>query len=407
MTKKNRYKNTLLSFISRNRFFSTALVICFLSLFIISARLIHVYIQNKTFVDFSKEGLVSSGNKKLDVLMEIPLKNETEKNCWQEDSGIWGSQYDITIINTSDYAFVNWTLVMKIPEEGRIDSSWNADYFQTPGQLTITGIDKAFTKTIHPHNSIKIGYVLYSNNLMESSSFYLSGRFLRNPLREIDFVILLFASGISLIVILVSLFFYQKLRRQAIVDNEKIESLLKLCANFIDTRDEYTKMHSTHVGSYSRQIAAEMGFDDDFQKNIYYMGMMHDVGKVLIPREILCKAGKLNEEEWKEMKRHTNYGGDILANFNVPGIHDAALHHHERYDGTGYPDGLRGEEIPIQARIIAVADSFDAMNTNRSYRKQLPRDVIISELTKNRGIQFDPEVTDALLNLLQRNELSI
>lgn len=166
-------------------------------------------------------------------------------------------------------------------------------------------------------------------------------------------------------------------------------------------------MHSTHVGSYSRQIAAEMGFDDDFQKNIYYMGMMHDVGKVLIPREILCKAGKLNEEEWKEMKHHTNYGGDILANFNVSGIHDAALHHHERYDGTGYPDGLRGEEIPIQARIIAVADSFDAMNTNRSYRKQLPRDVIISELTKNRGIQFDPEVTDALLNLLKRNELSI
>ena len=91
MTKKNRYKNTLLSFISRNRFFSTALVICFLSLFIISARLIHVYIQNKNFVDFNKEGLVSSGNKKLDVLMEIPLKNETEKNCWQEDSGMTSS----------------------------------------------------------------------------------------------------------------------------------------------------------------------------------------------------------------------------------------------------------------------------------------------------------------------------
>ena len=93
--------------------------------------------------------------------------------------------------------------------------------------------------------------------------------------------------------------------RQAIVDNEKIESLLKLCANFIDTRDEYTKMHSTHVGSYSRQITAEMGFDDDFQKNIYYMGMMHDVGKVLIPREILCKAGKLNEEEWKAARTIT------------------------------------------------------------------------------------------------------
>ena len=183
---------------------------------------------------------------------------------------------------------------------------------------------------------------------------------------------------------------------------KKIESLLKLCASFIDTRDEYTKMHSTHVAEYSKMIAAEMGFDEDFQKNIYYMGMMHDVGKVLIPKEILCKTAKLNDDEWCEMKRHTTYGGEILESFKfVKGIREAALYHHERYDGKGYPEGLSGEAIPIQARIIAVADSYDAMHTNRSYRRHLSDEAIVSELEKNKSLQFDPDAADALLRILK------
>lgn len=406
MQKKVRHKKSLLVFLRKNNLISVALIVFSLSLIFIVGRSIHIFIQNKTVITYRKDGTSVSGNKNLDIEMEIPLKNETERNCWQEGDGTWGSQYDISIYNNSDYEFVDWTLVMSIPREGRMDSSWNADYVQGPGKLTITGIDKAFTKTIHKHNSIKLGYVLYTNDLMEISSFNLVGRFIRNPCKETSFVIALFAFGISLIVLLVSLFFYQKLKRQAKIDNEKIESLLKLCASFIDTRDEYTKMHSSHVGLYSRKIAAEMGFDDDFQKNIYYMGMMHDVGKVLIPKEILCKTGKLDDEEWTEMKRHTVYGGDILQSFNVvKGIRDAALHHHERYDGTGYPDGLKGEEIPIHARIIAVADAYDAMHTNRSYRQHLSDDVILSELKKNIGIQFDPEAAEAMLRLLTTGKL--
>lgn len=406
MQKKVYHKNSLLAFIIKNKLTSVALIVFFLSLFVIVCMYVWIFFQNKIVVSYSKNGSLVGGNKNLNVIMEIPLKNETEKNCWQEGDGRWGSQYDISIYNNSRYDFVDWTLIMTIPEEGVIDSSWNADYIQSKGKLKITGIDKAFTKNVHGHNSIKLGYVLYSNNLMESSTFQLSGRFLRNPCKEVPFLVALFALGISFIVILVSLFFYRMMKRQAIIDNEKIESLLKLCAKFIDTRDEYTKMHSTHVGSYSKQIAAEMGYDDEFQKNIYYMGMMHDVGKVLIPKEILCKAGKLDADEWLEMKRHTVYGGEILESFNaVKGIRDAALHHHERYDGTGYPGGMKGEEIPIYARIIAVADSYDAMHTNRSYRNRLSDDVILDELEKNRGIQFDPKVADAMLRLLKSGRL--
>ena len=402
MQTKIRHKNSILFFIRKNKFISVAGVISLLSFLFILYMLVYVFFQNKTYVSYIRENGSVSGNKDLDISMEIPLKNDTEKNCWQESNGTWGGQYDITIENDSDYDFLDWSLVMAIPKEGRIDSSWNADYIQTDGQLTISGIDKAFTKNIHGHNTIKIGYVLYSDNLMVDSNFYLTGRFIRNPFKEVPFIVALFAFGISLIVILVSLFFYRMMRQQAKLDDEKIESLLKLCASFIDTRDEYTKMHSTHVAEYSKMIAAEMGFDEEFQKNIYYMGMMHDVGKVLIPKEILCKTAKLDDDEWLEMKRHTTYGGEILESFKfVKGIREAALYHHERYDGKGYPEGLSGKAIPIHARIIAVADSYDAMHTNRSYRRHLSDEAIISELEKNKSLQFDPDAADALLRILK------
>lgn len=402
MQTKIRHKNSILFFIRKNKFISVAGVISLLSFLFILYMLVYVFFQNKTYVSYIRENGSVSGNKDLDISMEIPLKNDTEKNCWQESNGTWGGQYDITIENDSDYDFLDWSLVMAIPKEGRIDSSWNADYIQTDGQLTISGIDKAFTKNIHGHNTIKIGYVLYSDNLMVDSNFYLTGRFIRNPFKEVPFIVALFAFGISLIVILVSLFFYRMMRQQAKLDDEKIESLLKLCASFIDTRDEYTKMHSTHVAEYSKMIAAEMGFDEEFQKNIYYMGMMHDVGKVLIPKEILCKTAKLDDDEWREMKRHTTYGGEILESFKfVKGIREAALYHHERYDGKGYPEGLSGKAIPIHARIIAVADSYDAMHTNRSYRRHLSDEAIISELEKNKNLQFDPDAADALLRILK------
>lgn len=402
MQTKIRHKNSILFFIRKNKFISVAGVISLLSFLFILYMLVYVFFQNKTYVSYIRENGSVSGNKDLDISMEIPLKNDTEKNCWQESNGTWGGQYDITIENDSDYDFLDWSLVMAIPKGGRIDSSWNADYIQTDGQLTISGIDKAFTKNIHGHNTIKIGYVLYSDNLMVDSNFYLTGRFIRNPFKEVPFIVALFAFGISVIVILVSLFFYRMMRQQAKLDDEKIESLLKLCASFIDTRDEYTKMHSTHVAEYSKMIAAEMGFDEEFQKNIYYMGMMHDVGKVLIPKEILCKTAKLDDDEWREMKRHTTYGGEILESFKfVKGIREAALYHHERYDGKGYPEGLSGKAIPIHARIIAVADSYDAMHTNRSYRRHLSDEAIISELEKNKNLQFDPDAADALLRILK------
>ena len=130
------------------------------------------------------------------------------------------------------------------------------------------------------------------------------------------------------------------------------------------------------------------------------------IGKVLIPREILCKAARLDDEEWEEMKLHTLYGAEVLEDFNgVENIREAALYHHERFDGNGYIFGLKGEEIPLEARIICVADAFDAMATDRSYRKHLSKEKILEELEKARGLQFDPEVADAMIKLINTNEI--
>ena len=145
--------------------------------------------------------------------------------------------------------------------------------------------------------------------------------------------------------------------------------------------------------------------EEEAQK-VYYIGLMHDCGKIGIPDSILNKPGKLSDEEYEIIKTHTTEGGKILKDFtSIEHIKDGALYHHERFDGKGYPEGLEGEQIPLVARIICVADSFDAMNSDRCYRKRLTREEIEREITQNRGTQFDPEIADCLLQLLQDGEI--
>ncbi|MDE7112963.1 MAG: HD domain-containing protein, partial [Acetatifactor sp.] len=139
-----------------------------------------------------------------------------------------------------------------------------------------------------------------------------------------------------------------------------------------------------------------------------WIALMHDCGKIYIPDEILGKPGKLTDEEYETMKKHPVFGGDILRDFNaIDNIRTGAMFHHERYDGKGYPNGLAGEEIPLIARIIGVADAFDAMNSRRCYRNNLSEDVIISELKNNRGTQFDPHIADCLLSLIESGNITI
>ncbi len=169
----------------------------------------------------------------------------------------------------------------------------------------------------------------------------------------------------------------------------------------IDAKDTYTNGHSTRVADYSRMIAKRAGFSKEEQRDIYMMGLLHDVGKIGVPDAIINKTAKLTDEEFAVIKTHPVMGEKILKNITeFPKLMTGARWHHERYDGRGYPDGIAGEEIPVEARIIAVADSYDAMSSRRSYRDVLPQAQVRAEVEKGRGTQFDPVFADIMLTMI-------
>lgn len=180
-----------------------------------------------------------------------------------------------------------------------------------------------------------------------------------------------------------------------------VEQSLLTFAKTIDAKDSYTNGHSTRVAMYAREIAKRYGMSDYEQERIYYMGLLHDIGKIGIPDNILTKPGRLTDEEMKIIQTHPAIGGDILADFKqIPGISDGARYHHERFDGTGYCEGKKGTDIPVVARIIGVADTYDAMSSDRCYRKALSTEVIISELEKAAGTQLDPDFVAIMLEMI-------
>jgi len=181
-----------------------------------------------------------------------------------------------------------------------------------------------------------------------------------------------------------------------------IDQALTTIAGTIDAKDEYTKGHSLHVAAYSREIAKRMGFSEDEQRRIYYIALLHDIGKIGVPDNILNKKGRLDTDELSVIKRHPVTGGNILKQFSaLHGISDGARYHHERYDGKGYCKGISGQDIPIEARIIGIADSYDAMQSNRIYRPGLPAEVILEELQKGAGTQFDPEIVPIMCQMIK------
>lgn len=188
------------------------------------------------------------------------------------------------------------------------------------------------------------------------------------------------------------------------LEQVSIEVIHTLAAT-IDTRDLYTKGHSSRVSEYSVKIAQKMGWDSERVEELRVMALLHDVGKIAIPDRVLNKPGKLTDDEFEIIKSHTMYGDEILSKVSSLGkISSVARHHHERFDGRGYPDKLAGNEIEIEARIVGVADSYDAMSSDRVYRRALPKNIIREELVKGRGTQFDPDVLDVALAMFDAGE---
>jgi len=181
---------------------------------------------------------------------------------------------------------------------------------------------------------------------------------------------------------------------------------LNALANAIDAKDKYTNGHSLRVSEYSVMLAKELDYSDEEIQSLRQEALLHDIGKIGVPDSVLNKPGRLSDVEFKVMQTHTTMGAEILKNMvQVPGAATVAAGHHERYDGKGYPKGLSGKEISEHARIVCICDAYDAMNSDRIYRKTLSYDEIREQLVKGSGTQFDPELLTYFLKLLDSGAL--
>jgi HD superfamily phosphodiesterase len=220
------------------------------------------------------------------------------------------------------------------------------------------------------------------------------------------FIIAYFLIALSFVILatifVVSVRFEGRIIRQSRI----LEDAFKVCCGLADSRDYYSKGHSERVAEYSKIIAEKMGMDKGDCELVYTAALLHNVGNVFVSEQILRKNGKLTRDEFSEVKKHTVRGSEILKDItNIPLAEEAALFHHERFDGTGYPYGKKEDEIPLIARIVAVADAYDAMSNDRPYRSKLMRDQIREEFIKNRGTQFDPAIVAAFLDVMGERDL--
>ena len=222
---------------------------------------------------------------------------------------------------------------------------------------------------------------------------------------KFDQLLLLIESGIKAIE---QMNLIKDINKELKETNEKLEKAyletIETLRFTVEAKDTYTRGHSDRVSEYSVLIGKHLGLSEDDIHLLRVGGLFHDIGKIGVPDSILLKTSKLTDDEYSEIKNHPTIGAHILSNAT---IFEKAIpivkHHHERYDGFGYPSKLAGENIPYLARIAAVADSFDAMTSRRTYRDSMPMDIVIEEIRKNKGSQFDSTIADTFLNILSNH----
>lgn len=375
---------------------------------------------------------------------------------------IVGTIYELVLINNTSDPITEWTATIYIPEFMYVNNTWNGDfeYHQhvASGNEKVQALDLAeysnyditldhYLTSIGPYVELDEGdrFIYYPDASMsevpiapkaknsEKESCARIGFIMYFPTRAVDYVAdfskgeihyhlhtSIFKSPLFPVLCIMVVAWISCLTSSIIVklnikryveqqkrDAKVIEQTMQTFVNFIEAKDPSTMGHSVRVAEYSRLIARRLGFTEDESNRVRWIALMHDCGKIYIPDEILTKPGRLTDEEYELMKKHTVYGSEILRDFSsIEGMGLGAISHHERYDGSGYPNGLSGEDIPLIGRIICVSDAFDAMNSRRCYRNNLNKKVILEELDKNRGKQFDPVIIDCLLSLIESGEIS-
>ena len=222
---------------------------------------------------------------------------------------------------------------------------------------------------------------------------------------KFDQLLLLIESGIKSIK---QMYEIKRINEELAESNQRLEQayldMIQTLRYTVEAKDPYTRGHSDRVSEYSVLIGEELGLSEEQIKTLRIGGLFHDIGKIGIPDSILLKTDKLSDDEYSEIKNHPSIGAHILGAASIfKNIIPIVKHHHERFDGRGYPSGLKGEEIPLLARIAAVADTFDAMTSKRSYRDALDLQYVKDEIQRCKGTQFDPQIADIFLNILEKD----
>ncbi|MBT2659215.1 HD-GYP domain-containing protein [Bacillus sp. ISL-18] len=264
-------------------------------------------------------------------------------------------------------------------------------------------INETNTYILYIFSSILLGIGFYNlSNLSIAflTTFVVSCRFFLIPEKQNNVETFLTYLFTYLLITFISVSLMKNAQK---VREDNIE-LTKALSNALDSRDTYTQHHSENVARYAVEIAKKMNLSSDFCSAIRIGGLLHDIGKIGIPEYILNKPDKLTDDEYSILKCHPIIGYEMIkhiSTFKNNGVLDIILYHHERYDGTGYPTGLKGNKIPLGARIVAVVDAFDAMSSRRVYRNELDIEHILKEILNNKGTQFDPEIVDIFLSLFE------
>jgi len=367
-----------------------------------------------------------------------------------------GGTYEFTVINTAVYPIENWSLRLDIQKECYLNQAWNGkievhqnvksgnekvdildlhDFIIDYNKLEIESkgigkndlmihLNKGDYLIYHPlnektnheypiksNNSITVGMIFYYDQTLVVPDYVISYQFGKTIFQGTEFVIFVVLSLLWILIFSVALV-WTVVRKKAEKDLAEREAMLEetmgLITSFVDAKDSYTHGHSTRVAEYTTLIAKKMNMPEREVRYAFYAAVLHDVGKCYVPDEILKKPGRLTDEEFNTIKKHTVYGGEMLKSIKtIKHISDGAKYHHERYDGKGYPEGLSGENIPFIGRIICVADAFDAMTSSRCYRPALSKDYVINEIRNNLGKQFDPNAGQAMLDLLEESKITI
>lgn len=352
----------------------------------------------RTILHTYVEDISSGGYKTNDFYVEI----KTGKSWKEEDDHIIGAQYDGYFYNNTCIDIVDWSIDFVVPEDSFSDSDWNGVYKRNGNHIVITALN--YNKNVSNKMFETFGLVMYTNKEFHVNEITVSGY---KDYKITNFEVFWFLISLLIVVVIifiVYLVFDIRMRKMRVKQEEYkkiIMQSLKTFANIIDAKDSYTRGHSLRVAKYAQEISRRMGKSADEQARIFQISLLHDIGKIAIDNRILNKPGKLTEEERGEIQLHTITGGDILKDFTtIQGIEDGARFHHEAFDGKGYPLGLSGKTIPECARIICVADAFDAMDSDRCYRKRLSRDFIRKELEQCSGTQFDGEISKHMIQMI-------